>query len=181
MAKNPRTNAWFTVFVDTLDVDRLVGSVYASVTPQQMYLFLGTKVRTYLREDIIKRFEDRGDSKSGNWPWLSDATREIRARQGFKPDLPINVRRGQMFTELIDNYHTSVGGGGATLQVPGPVNDPFVRRKIETAQVGSNNNPIANFGPTPPRPVLAVNEGDLAAILGLLQHHVMEFVIAGIR
>lgn len=177
-AKRPRSQESYSIYVDTFDVERLMEKVQDSVSPIALGMFLGDYVKPELIKDIVNRFFSRGDSKTGKWPWLADATQAIRESMGFNPIGPINIRTDELFKFVADEGGGRVTPepGGATLEFPGPPPSQALEDKLRHAQEGAFDNPIPQFGPTPPRPVLGADESDLAAILEMLQRHVILYV-----
>lgn len=129
------------------------------VSPPGLTTWMEADVDPWLRQRAQDRFTNEGDDVVGAWLPLSPYTQMIRQQMGYGADHPINVRTGEL-----ENYITSAGsifetGVGVTLETPGGTVPPEMAVKIITAQQGSS------FPPTPPRPVLGVNERDLEAIM----------------
>jgi hypothetical protein len=179
-AKNPRTNAWYSIEVDITHPQRIIDAVNDSVSPQVLAVFLSEVVHPAFAADIFDRFAKRGDTRSGSWPWLSPATQDIRTRLGYNADRPVNVRTGELFTFVHSSKDVRAEPGGAALEFPGEPGNDALRQKLEHAQQGTSSNPIPNFGPTPPRPVLAVDEMDLASVLEMLQKHVVRYMMVAL-
>lgn len=125
--------------------------------------FMEDHVDPYLRRRIANRFLAEGDDVSGHWHPLTRATELIRARQGFPPQHPINVRTRQMKDFLISTpSQVRSSGPEVILTHPPPIASGEINRKIATAQGGKANPP------TPARPVIGVNENDLLYITSSL-------------
>jgi hypothetical protein len=162
-----------TVFAEpTLNV---INAVDEATSGYGLGQFLDLQVQPYLAREIIERFSVEGDEKSGSWAPLKEGTQAIRSELGYPPEGPINERTGELLKSLIEDYDLEVIENSAILQVPG--NEPQeIEDKLQTAQMGRDPNPIPYFGPTPPRPVLAVDESDLEALLLLLRNQIITFV-----
>lgn len=137
------------------------------LNPVGMATFLGQVIDPYLHSRAEGRFLSEGDDAVGKWVPLSHATQAIRAQQGYGSAHPINHRTGEL-----EDYITGTPGAahphalGATLTFPGNPPKGELKTKVETAQRGKTSPQ------TPPRPVLAVNEKDLAFTLGALAAYI---------
>lgn len=160
----------------------MLGLAYSAVSGPSLYRFLDTTASLYFQEEIGLRFAYEGDSKSGDWPDLADSTNEIRSALGFPPITPINIRTGDLENWLTTSYDVTVGPMSASMDLPGPAPDAILAKKLETAQRGESagDNPFPNAGSTPPRPVLAVDETDLAELVVLLQGHIVAYILGAI-
>lgn len=142
--------------------------------------FMNMVLHPIIGNRISARFDSEGDSASGKWAALTEATGSIRAWQGFAPFHPINQRTGAL-KDFVTTDHDVVGFGasGATLLIPGAIPDGELGKKLSTAQQGSDSVPGSrNPGPgraAPPRPVLAVNTEDLVLTADAL----LEWIRAG--
>lgn len=174
----------FTVVVDveSYDVDQLLRDLQTSISGPSLNKFLEEDAAKFFRDDIESRFNEEGDPLSGFWPELSEATVNI------KRDLPdlqgspeqINIRTGELLAFVTGDYDTFVGADWAMMNVPGDPPDPITAIKLKTAQQGSDNNPIPNFGPTPARPVLAISEMMMGTLLGMLEAHIIQTLVGSI-
>lgn len=177
-----RANAdtFVEVNVDPFDVDMMVDRVWDVLRGDRLVEFLTGPAHDHLEEEIVQRFAYEGDNKSGDWPPLAEATMAIRQRMGFSPD-EVNIRTTEMFQTLVQDYDAfPTGAASATMILPGSAaEDGAVAEKIRTAQQGRANNPIPGFGPTPPRPVLAVDETDMVALLERLNRWIIWEVAGG--
>lgn len=155
-------------------VRELVDRVMLALRPEVLRDFLIDDVRPYMQDEIVARFAFEGDDASGDWPRLSDATQNIRAHAGFGPDSPINERTGQLVEYLVANWDTFVDPIGANLVIPGEAQGSM-EAKIRHAQVGSpaGENPLFPNSSTPPRPVLALDEENLVAVMEMIEAHLM--------
>ena len=158
----------------------LLEAVDQATSPESLALFLSEDAQPYFANEIIDRFAVEGDEKSGDWEPLADATVAIRQQLGYPGSDPINERAGDLLRLVVENYDIEPTPSGAVMQIPGEsaANQGNLQEKLVTAQLGSNFNPIPNFGPTPPRPVLAVDPTDLEAMLLMLRSHIVR-VTAG--
>lgn len=168
----------FNVEVDYFDVEKLYDLVVEKVSGPSLYLFLTKEAQKYFGEQIARRFLTEGDSKSGPWAELSDATQDIRTAMGVPPAHPINIRtallgnRDSLFDFVTEHYEARAGMEWAEIDIPG-TSDPVQEAKLRTAQQGSTGNPL-QYGDTPARPVLAdATEEDLQEVLMLLEGFVM--------
>lgn len=155
--------------VHSLYVEEALLSLDYATSPFALSYFMKTRASHWIQQRVKQRFETEGDSASGQWQLLSDKTIKIREAAGFVPIL-INRR-----TYALHNWVTRSRGDvfpspSVTVLVwPGDPASPELGLKMITAQRGK-------FMPkTPARPVAAVDETDLMAILTLLG----DFVIRG--
>jgi hypothetical protein len=172
--------AFATVYVNTLDAQRLITAVEIAVSPPSLTYFLQNDALDYFQKEIENRFNYEGDRSSGRWDSLKDATEDIRQREGYGPAHPINVRTGAMKEFVTSAFGLSVYGTGAELRIPGEMNNPMMEEKVRTAQKGKPGNRIPAFGATPERPILAVGEHDMVTMVYQLQLHIMRRVTGGI-
>lgn len=142
-----------------------------------MWAFMQTSVAPYLRTRAQGRFAAEGDGASGRWAPLKPATVKVREQGvasgaffGISGSHPINVRTHsleQYITQGIGEV-TLEGNGNASLHYPkrsSPAGE--LKKKVRRAQVGGGN--------TPARPVLAVNETDLFAIMTSLAYFIQGY------
>lgn len=167
-----------SIDIDSIEVRALLERFERAVGQASLVLFLEGPATKFFHDDIESRFEEEGDAKSGFWQPLRDATIDIRRADGFG-DGPINVRTGEFKEFMLSDYDVFGGTMWAEMNVPGSPGDSQTATKLATAQQGSNDNSLG-YGPTPARPVLAVSEMDLFALVGLLQIHILEYALAGL-
>lgn len=137
------------------------------LSPPAIAGFLGAKVDPYLRGRARSRFRAEGDDVTGAWVPLASATREIRAQMGYGAEHPINRRTGQLEEYIAGSPNQiNIHALGATLTLPGQPPVGEIKSKVETAQKGKS------YPRTPARPVLGMNEKDLAYVLTALAFHV---------
>lgn len=164
-----------SVDVDSFQVEQMLRAVRLSISPSALVAFLDGPVQDHFAADIEMRFAYEGDAKSGDWPWLTDATNSIRRSQGFAEDSPINVRTGKLLDFVTTEFDSGPVAGGAQISIPGNAPAGELENKLKHAQFGATDNPMPGARPTPPRPVLAFDETDMEVILGLLSIHILEF------
>lgn len=151
-------------FVVTFEADvssttRLLAQLEDRLNPVGLATFLGNMVDPFLRARIDGRFNSEGDDVSGAWHPLTQATEMIRAAKGFSPAHPINVRTNKMRHFLVNTPGELFANGFEVILSHPPLSgNAETEKKIRTAQEG------AKSPPTPPRPVLGVNENDLLFI-----------------
>lgn len=125
--------------------------------------WLTAEVQPYLQERLKQRFDAEGDDVVGKWVPLTAATEAIRTSQGFPAAHPINDRTGELRNYLLNTPGAvNMSPAGATLTMPGTPASGELADKLKTAQSG-RDNPL-----TVPRPVLGMNEADLAAVLTMM-------------
>ena len=127
--------------------------------------FLGEVIDPYIRKRASDRFKSEGDDVVGKWLPLATTTQDIRAQLGYGPAHPINHRTGQLERFIVDSpERITMHSLGATLVSPGNPPTSKLKSKISTAQAGK--------GRTPARPVIGINERDLAFTMTALHHFV---------
>lgn len=140
--------------------------------------FLAGPVRHFFGDEAAWRFGAEGDRASGDWQELSDATVALRTKMGFTPD-DTNIRHpsgsDSMFQYVTEHFNVRYDPWGAEIDIPGTATGEM-GQKINTAQFGRVFNPIANFGPTPPRPVIATDERDFQEVVVMLAEHVIRWM-----
>lgn len=178
MSRAVATQSGMVLEIDDAAVLGLVDRVWEAVSGPSLEAFLRGPGHKYLANEVVARFAYQGDKKTGDWPDLSEATQNIREQQGFGADWPINIRTEEMFHVVTEEADFLMMTNEAEMVMPGQAGKSgLVAKKIQTAQEGSNSNPIDGFGPTPPRPVLAADETDAIALVEVLALWVMESLI----
>lgn len=142
-----------------------------SLSGPNLERFLFDQAHPYFEQRIVNRFAVEGDSASGFWPPLSEATEEIKDALGAEPYA--NIRTSDMFHTVTEEADFWFADNYAEMILPGSAAHGLVAEKIETAQLGKAVNPIAQFGPTPPRPILVADERDMAQMLTELTTFIM--------
>lgn len=163
------------VVINASDVEALLTRVSSALSPVALAEFLTADVAPFLGARAQERFKSEGDAASGKWQPLTAHTQAIRAwgaqTQGWAigPDHPINKRTGELEDYITSgNGKTIPWGTGTSLLYPDPSRaSGEIPQKVQTAQKGRTNPR------TPPRPVLAVNEIDLAFVLRKLFDHIV--------
>lgn len=140
------------------DVQKVLTTMAFTTSAVGLSLFMRGSTHKYLAQQAEKRFAQEGDSASGKWAPLREATQNWRRYYGFGENHPINRRTG-----ALEAYITRGGPevfeepSGATLMFPGPTNNTFLTEKMRRAQAGDST--------TVARPVLGFDTNDVAAIL----------------
>lgn len=131
-----------------------------------MTLFFEEKLEPYLRGRAVERFAGQGDSAvGGRWKPLLPATQSIRESLGYGATSPINKRTGTLESYITESNGLSLelAGEGSQFTYPGAdPTDAELIDKVATAQKGRN------FPPTVARPVLGLDEIDLAYVTAAL-------------
>lgn len=162
-----------TVEVNTVQVDHLLNAVMRAVSPVGLEPF-AEDVADYLSERVVERFAYEGDAASGNWPALSEATQGIRAKMGYGPDGPINIRTETLFEWAAYSADIESIPGGVMVEIPDTKRmDATTLQKLKVAQMGTNDNAMIPGAVTPPRPVVALDERDMVDIMAKLQIYIM--------
>jgi hypothetical protein len=166
------------VLVDDYDVNASLLALESRISPGGIRRFLAGAAREFLQSRVDARFAAEGDDAVGKWAQLRRNTAGIRAAQGFRPYHPINVRTGELYDFVRNTFYLRSDRGAETIVMPGKGKGD-VMDKLRVAQHGSASKtavtgqwgvtgPKQNV-PAVPRPVVGVNETDLAAIVGLLK------------
>lgn len=173
-----RTKRRYDAIVDVDDEDaiRMMDRVMETVGPVSLERWLRMAAHPHFTNEIVQRFAYQGDRVSGHWPDASEATEAMKENLEFDAEA-LNIRTGEMFDFLTSKAQFSVAGDQAMMSLPGRRPNPLMTRKIRTAQFGSNDNPIDEFGPTPPRPVLGFDEQDMEFLLRSLERWVVWGVV----
>lgn len=152
------TSARIEYFVQDGDVEKLLKTLDSRLNPLGIRTFLEGGVKNYIQERGKARFDSEGDEVSGPWLPLAPATQQIRSSQGYGAAHPINVRTGALERYIVGSpAATTTDPLGATMIYPGMKASGELGKKMERAQVGE--------GRTPARPVLGLDETDLANVL----------------
>lgn len=169
-------NAGITIVVDDSNAQQLLASLDKAFSAPELEMLLAGPVAVGLQQRAERRFESEGDATSGKWAELKQSTQLIRTLLGYSPSHPINVRDGDLRNFVTHTMGTVTPvADGAELNWPGPPG--AVTDKFRVAQQGSpaGENPWFNSAePTPPRPVVAFDEVDVAELLGLMSVHLAE-------
>lgn len=153
-------------------VQAMMTRMEIALSPIRVAGFLQATVDPYIRTRAKNRFSSEGDDVSGKWFPLQEVTQRIRGDQGFGATGPINHRTGEL-----EDYITGTPGGavpnalGATLTSPGTPASGTLLTKVQTAQAGKA------YPATVARPVMGVNEADMAAVVTDLAKYIVTGVL----
>lgn len=159
----------FDIVGDIAGVQAMLNQIDSALSPAGLALFLFGPVQHWVKSRSAARFGSEGDDVTGGWAPLKVSTIEIREHQGFGAG-PINRRTGEL-----ERYITQSTGaitsvpGMSTFVYPGDAAESHLATKVATAQKGKVS-PL-----TKPRPVLGMNERDLASIMTSLAFHVKTY------
>lgn len=157
--------AFFEMVAETRNVERMLHRLDIALSPQGLAGFLQSEVDPYLRGRAESRFEQEGDDVTGKWAPLLPATQNIRAEMGYGPDHPINIRTSELHDYITQgDAATTIFPWGAGITLPGTPPEGELLEKMMRAQSGDER--------TVPRPVLGMNQTDLAAVLLLLARYI---------
>lgn len=179
MAVKKFSSGQFEIEMDTTSVDTMLDKLVLATSQTSLEEFMRVEVNEFFETRIGDTFNEEGGVKTGFWAPLSEATVAIREALGYGGDSPINVRTGELQDFVQYGREYLQGDDWVEMQVPGSPPDPITAQKLKTAQQGNPSNPIPGFGPTPPRPILAVDEMDLARIMEMLVVHIDGYLVAG--
>lgn len=140
--------------LDARDFIRVLGLLNVRLRAAGLETFIRNSAVPWLQRRAARRFGAEGDDASGRWTPLRKATEAFRARQGYQPAHPINVRTLRMFDFITSADGTISGGPGyASLNWPGARGrGAELAEKIRTAQ-GLTPGIVA-------RPVLGLSQAD---------------------
>lgn len=163
----------FEIVGDAAGVQAMLSHLDSALSPVAMAGFLGVEIGSYLKERARNRFESEGDDVTGKWAPLMDSTVRVRETGpwNISGEHPINKRTGELEEYITgSDIFAWAHSMGATVRYPGRVtNKRSIRAKMETAQRGKANPK------TPARPVLGMNERDLAFVITELAFHVQGY------
>lgn len=149
-------------------VQKMLNHIDSALSPIGLAAFLYGGVQPWLVNRAKERFASEGDDVTGKWAPLQQSTVEIRQSQGFEGPHPINRRTGELERYITESGVDVVAAPGVgTLRFPGRnTTSKSVKQKLSTAQKGRINPS------TVPRPVLGLNEKDLAVVMTQLALHI---------
>lgn len=158
----------FDIVGNQRGVQAMLNSIDSALSPSGLATFLGMAVGPWVKERAQDRFATEGDDVTGKWAPLSEVTVDIREKSGFEGAHPINRRTGELEEYITQGQVGVVATPGlAVMTYPkNPPNTKSLKEKVSTAQRGRSNPS------TVPRPVLGLNERDLAQVLTMLAFHV---------
>jgi hypothetical protein len=158
----------FDIIGNQRGVQAMLNSIDSALSPTGLASFLGLAVGPWVKERAADRFASEGDDVTGKWAPLQDTTIDIREKSGFEGAHPINKRTGEL-EEYITQGQVGITAAPGLAVMTYPKNPPAtksLKEKVSTAQRGrSNPSTVA-------RPVLGLNERDLAQVLTMLAFHV---------
>lgn len=161
MAATPAPNGLVSILMtgDSRQVMRMLTKLNSSLEPAEVAVWLGTVVDPYLRKRARDRFRSEGDDVTGKWEPLKGPTQYIRSNAGYGAAHPINRRTGELEAYITGTAPRLNAAAVATLTLPGKAPKGELHTKVKTAQRGKIKPATA------PRPVLGVNERDLATVM----------------
>ena len=163
----------FDVEVDDSDVQKMLARFDAVLIPTNLAQFLRYVADPWFTGRAISRFRNEGDDVSGAWAPLKPYTVQQRESAGFPGEHPINHRTGEMERYIAQGSRTfMVAATQATMRMPGRGNASF-NQKLKVAQQG------AAYPRTVARPVIGMNERDLAVMLHALSQWVAQEMTIG--
>lgn len=169
------------ITVDDKDVDHMLTAFTNAVSTVSLEALLSGGIADALRYRAQNRFTSEGDSASGKWAALRPVTEEIRDFFGYPRAHPINYRSGEL-RRFVGQSHGAVAPmpDGAAMIWPSLASGD-VEEKLKVAQRGSprGSNPWFRTARTPPRPVVAVDQVDVAELLVAVGHHLETSMRAG--
>jgi hypothetical protein len=149
-------------------VDHMLMRLDTALSPIAIGTFLGETIDPYIRSRAEQRFQNEGDDVVGKWMPLASSTQEIRAGLGYGSEHPINHRTGELERYITGSRHdVTLLPDGAMLTMPGEPASGELATKVETAQFGDPGG--GGRFKTPPRPVMGVNEKDLAFVVTAIE------------
>jgi hypothetical protein len=133
-------------------VDAALQALVQRASPGGLADFLETEVDPLLRQQILLRFVNEGDSAVGRWAGLKQVTGRIRRNKGFSALHPINVRTGELREFVANSVEIQTTNVGASLSKPKRGGNRELQAKLNHAQTGG----VGPTGPYPARPVIAL-------------------------
>lgn len=169
------------IVVDDKDVQRLLQSFERAVSTLSLEYLLSNGIADALRWRAQNRFTTEGDSASGKWAALRPATEEIREFLGYSRAHPINKRSGALrqFVGQSKGAVLAMPDGAAMMWPNLAAGD--LEDKLRVAQQGSRRgaNPGWPSARTPRRPVVALDQADVALVLGAVGRHLEDSMRLG--
>lgn len=142
----------------------MLESTYSFISAPGLAGYLNTVANPHLTRAAKDRFRGKGDSASGKWAELSQATQEIRSNLGFAPN-DINVRTGIMRSFVTSPSPVfSQDIIGTTMEWPGTPS-PILGRRLAQA---------AGRGKGPARYIIAYDLNTVAYLLATLETWTMK-------
>lgn len=152
---------------DDSGVERMLALMAGILSPAGITGWMESEVEPFLKGRARARFANEGDDVVGKWAGLKESTQEARASLGYNPDHPINVRTSEMEQYVTDSKATYADEvWGVQMTLPGEPPTGLLEEKMMVAQIGGGEYN------TVPRPVLGLNETDMAAALLSLANYI---------
>lgn len=152
-----------SVSVDISSADIALSRILTNISDPSLAGYLTSVVAHRFADRASTRFAQSGDSASGAWAALAEATVEIRKNLGYTPGTArgeINVRTGTLRDWLTKPETMTVPDGlGVSMAWPGPEPDAATASKLAQA-AGKKKGPA--------RPVVAYDMADVSYILTTL-------------
>lgn len=165
-ARATKPTGWmdFEITGSQRGVQEMLSAVDSALSPIGLAAFLHGEVGPWVKQRAANRFASEGDDVTGPWAPLAETTVLIRENYGFPGPGPINHRTGQLEEYITQGSVGVVASQGAgILRYPdNRPTEPGLQEKLKTAQQGKSDPQ------TVARPVLGLNERDLAEVLTLL-------------
>lgn len=148
-----------SITIDVRKVSRILEASNSFISPVGLAGYLNSVANPHLTRVAKARFKSGGDSASGKWAALSQATQEIRENLGYPPN-EINVRTGKMREFLINPSPViSQDAAGTTMEWPGTPGADLNKRLKQAAGRGRG----------PARWIIAYDTNTVAYILSTLE------------
>lgn len=152
-----------SVEVDITPARQVLAGVQRNISAGGLWGFAKQVAEPRFASQAAQRFDAGGDSASGRWAPLAEATVEIRTNLGFLP-IRINERTGMLRNWLTNpNSILAADALGMTMTYPGQPSALLMRRLRQAAGRGRG----------PARPVIAYGASDVAYILRSLESWAM--------
>lgn len=170
-APKPTAFIQFDIVGTRSGVQAMLEQLDSALSPVGLAFFMKGAVHPHLQRRAVSRFAGEGDDAVGQWAPLKESTILIREGYGFGPG-PINRRTGELENYIVNSGSDVQSVPGMTSLVypdPNAPRGPYLARKMHTAQKGKVSPS------TRPRPVLGMNETDLAQVMTMLAFHVQGY------
>lgn len=173
-----------SVFVDaqTTAVRTALTKLHMALQPLMLLPWMNAVLEPYFQQRAVQRFQSEGDDVSGKWAPLKPATINIRTTGQIDYGAgPINVRTGALERYVTESqgFYTTLSGE-AVMVYPGnaPKGSNVTGNLADKLRAAQQGLPASgNQGPTPPRPVIGVNERDLGSVLTFLELYLVRSMI----
>lgn len=171
------------VVVDDDDARKKLTRLADAVSPNIFRTFLDERVELHFRRRMADRFSQGGDSATGKWAPLSQATIDTKSRQGLLSG--INTATGDMRDFLVGGtLDADIVGGDVQFVYPSAEPDPDVETRMVMAERGrkgrQGRDARGRFKKKskgqPARPVLSVDESDMRFLTDAVYDSIEEYV-----